>query len=216
MLFVLQNCLPVTLSHPEALHWRVKSSGVRHSKIRKGTVLVSLGEERLKPTVNNDSKWKLKGSNRHPIHLNLDPLFMYVGNLRKISCLKIITNNLFKQLYSLLAILFFLQDILGYFDLFYFSPFQLIGDCLRFHSHNSTTPVSPYFIITVVVVCLYSFNKIIQRMLVLWLHSGDAKCSGRLLMYNFAKPKQSIKTKKSRLKKLTSSASILKLHPYHT
>lgn len=110
----------------------------------------------------------------------------------------------------------FLQDILGYFDLFYFSPFQFIGDCLRFHSHNSTTPVSPYFIITVVVVCLYSFNKIIQRMFVLWLHSGDAKCSGRLLMYNFAKPKQSIKTKKSRLKKLTSSASILKLHPYHT
>ena len=37
----------LTLSHPEALPWRVKSFGVRHSKITKGTVLAGLGEERL-------------------------------------------------------------------------------------------------------------------------------------------------------------------------
>ena len=37
----------LTLSHPEALHWRVKSSAVRQSKITKGTVLAGLGEERL-------------------------------------------------------------------------------------------------------------------------------------------------------------------------
>ena len=36
-----------TLSHPEALHWRVKSSDVRQSTITKGTVLAGLGEERL-------------------------------------------------------------------------------------------------------------------------------------------------------------------------
>ena len=37
----------LTLSHPEALPWRVKSSHVRQSKITKGTVLAGLGEERL-------------------------------------------------------------------------------------------------------------------------------------------------------------------------
>ena len=38
----------LTLSHPEALHWRVKSSGVRQSKTTKETVLAGLGEERLR------------------------------------------------------------------------------------------------------------------------------------------------------------------------
>ena len=37
----------LTLSHPEALHWWVKLSGIRRSKITKGTVWASLGEERL-------------------------------------------------------------------------------------------------------------------------------------------------------------------------
>ena len=37
----------LTLSHPEALHWQVKSSGIRQSKITKGTILASLGQERL-------------------------------------------------------------------------------------------------------------------------------------------------------------------------
>ena len=37
----------LTLSHPEALHWQVKSSGIRQSKITKGMVLAGLGEERL-------------------------------------------------------------------------------------------------------------------------------------------------------------------------
>ena len=38
----------LTLSHPEALHWWVKSSGVRQSKITKGTVLASLGKGKVK------------------------------------------------------------------------------------------------------------------------------------------------------------------------
>ena len=37
----------LTLSHPEVLPWQVKSSGIRHSKITKGTVLASLGEKGL-------------------------------------------------------------------------------------------------------------------------------------------------------------------------
>ena len=32
-------------SHPEALHWQVKSSGVRQSEITKVSVLAGLGEE---------------------------------------------------------------------------------------------------------------------------------------------------------------------------
>ena len=39
--------ITLTLSHPEALHRRVKSSGIRQSKVTKGTVLAGLGEERL-------------------------------------------------------------------------------------------------------------------------------------------------------------------------
>ena len=35
------NTCTLTLSHPEALHWQVKSSGIRQSK------LAGLGEERL-------------------------------------------------------------------------------------------------------------------------------------------------------------------------
>ena len=40
----------LTLSHPEALPWQVKSSGVRQSKITKGAVLANLGGklERIK------------------------------------------------------------------------------------------------------------------------------------------------------------------------
>ena len=37
----------LVLSHPEALPWRVKSSGVRQSKITKGTVLAGLGGKGL-------------------------------------------------------------------------------------------------------------------------------------------------------------------------
>ena len=45
---VLAGGVHLTLSHPEDLPWRVKSSGVRQSKITKGTVLAGLGEKRLK------------------------------------------------------------------------------------------------------------------------------------------------------------------------
>ena len=38
----------LTLSHPEALPWWVKSSGVRQSKVTKGTVLAGLREKRLR------------------------------------------------------------------------------------------------------------------------------------------------------------------------
>ena len=38
----------LTLSHPEALPWRVKSYSVRQSKLIKGTVLASLGEKGLR------------------------------------------------------------------------------------------------------------------------------------------------------------------------
>ena len=41
------NLPRLTLSHPEALPWRVKSYSVRQSKITKGTVLASLGEKGL-------------------------------------------------------------------------------------------------------------------------------------------------------------------------
>ena len=37
------SVVPLTISHPEALPWRVKSSGIRQSKITKGLVLASLG-----------------------------------------------------------------------------------------------------------------------------------------------------------------------------
>ena len=37
----------LTLSHPEAPPWWVKSSDVRQSKITRGTILASLGEKRL-------------------------------------------------------------------------------------------------------------------------------------------------------------------------
>ena len=39
------NPTQLTLPHPEALHWRVKSSGVRQSEITKVSVLAGLGEE---------------------------------------------------------------------------------------------------------------------------------------------------------------------------
>ena len=38
----------LTLSHPEALPWRVKSYSVRQSKITKVTVLAGLGEKELR------------------------------------------------------------------------------------------------------------------------------------------------------------------------
>ena len=38
----------LTLSHPEALPWEVKSYSVRQSKLTKGTVLASLGEKGLR------------------------------------------------------------------------------------------------------------------------------------------------------------------------
>ena len=38
----------LTLSHPEALPWQVKSYSVRQSKLTKGTVLAGLGEKGLR------------------------------------------------------------------------------------------------------------------------------------------------------------------------
>ena len=38
----------LTLSHPEALPWRIKSYHVRQSKLTKGTVLAGLGEKGLR------------------------------------------------------------------------------------------------------------------------------------------------------------------------
>ena len=43
----------LTLSHPEALHWRVKSSGIRQSKITKVVVLAGLGNKRLTSCTND-------------------------------------------------------------------------------------------------------------------------------------------------------------------
>ena len=43
---ISNNCL--TLSHPEALPWRVKSYSIRQSKLTKGTVLAGLGEKGLR------------------------------------------------------------------------------------------------------------------------------------------------------------------------
>ena len=44
----IYQILNLTLSHPESLHWWVKSSGVRQSKITKGMVLAGLGEDNVK------------------------------------------------------------------------------------------------------------------------------------------------------------------------
>ena len=45
-LYSEMTCL--TLSHPEALLWRVKLSGIRQSNITKGTVLAGLGGKGLR------------------------------------------------------------------------------------------------------------------------------------------------------------------------
>ena len=45
--FIFYSKTALTLSHPEALPWRVKSYSVRQSKLTKGTVLAGLGEKGL-------------------------------------------------------------------------------------------------------------------------------------------------------------------------
>ena len=47
MISVFINWDILTLSHPKALCWGVKPSGVRQSKITKGTVLADLGGKGL-------------------------------------------------------------------------------------------------------------------------------------------------------------------------
>ena len=48
LILTLNTCplLFLTISHPEALPWWVNLSGVKQSKITKGTVLAGLGEEK--------------------------------------------------------------------------------------------------------------------------------------------------------------------------
>ena len=55
---VLPSGKGLTLSHPEALHWQIKSSGIRQSKVTKGTVLAGLGEERLNKDIHSWSSRK--------------------------------------------------------------------------------------------------------------------------------------------------------------
>ena len=48
-----EDCNLLTLSHQEAVPWRVKSYSVRQSKLTKGIVLASLGEKGLNPLTCN-------------------------------------------------------------------------------------------------------------------------------------------------------------------
>ena len=68
--------LILTLSHPEALPWRVKSYSVRQSKLTKGTVLAGLGEKGLK------SIWK-KPLNVIMIPGDLQLCFILQGLVKK-------------------------------------------------------------------------------------------------------------------------------------
>ena len=50
----------LTLSHPEALHWWVKLSGVRQSKITKCPLLVALGRKGLMLSLLEAFSWQVK------------------------------------------------------------------------------------------------------------------------------------------------------------
>ena len=60
--------------------------------------------------------------------------------------------------------------------------FKLKLGCLRFLSHDSSSPMFSDLIKSLIVVCFNSFTEVGKVILVLWPHSCETKCCGCLLV----------------------------------
>lgn len=84
--------------------------------------------------------------------------------------------------------------------------FKLKLGCLRFLSHDSSSPMFSDLIKSLIVVCFNSFTEVGKGILVLWPHSCETKCCGRLLVNHLTQSRDSNN-------KLDENSPSIKAHP---